>query len=378
MTRSLEPIWHLYRLSKLELADRLAGESIRQFPEWSAAYLLRSLIRAKADRIDEAIADAEQGLSLQPDDDWSHYVMAYVMLCQNDCSRAKYHLLIAIGLEPESAEYFRLLAHVFIQTWELDSAYRAALQSLILDPEYVPALREYGLLKYHHNRNNDSAAVFQYVLSIDPEDDYCHRLLGWISLDRDNPEKAVTHFAESLRLDPLSSDAQSGLEYAKNRGNILHQKLSEWINGRDGCNEPDVESTVQNMIFHDLERYLHPREFSQFEAGSTIVLEIHSVPMSGSLAPKLNATSETASPGSDLILEHCLIPSGNIISTSSNEILSSRPVSNSQFPGLNLNQDTQQTVPDSLILSPRSIKWILMTMALLLLIAILRAIFLSI
>lgn len=333
----------------MELAARLADESISRFPEWSEAYFLRSLIHAKADRIDQAVKDAEHGLSLQPDDSWSYYVYAFIMLCKSDYSRAKIHLLHAINLNPESSEYFRLLAHTYIQTWELDSAYRPVLQALNLNPESLDALREYGLLKYYTEHFDDAAHIFRHALSLDPQDDYCHQYLGWISLIKDDPDKAAEHFADSLRLAPLSVDAQKGLERARARNESLSQDvdigLNRWLNRSSdkSPNDFDHEDRVKELIRIDLKHYLRPQELIQFEAGNPFVLEIRSTTESpSSIVSSIDASisSQTepflhSATSTDNML-------GTSITTANTELLSSQPIDPKQFAHVKISHFSNQ------------------------------------
>ncbi len=349
MSQSLQHIWHLYHLGKLELAARLADESVSRFPEWSEAYFLRSLIHAKADRIDQAVKDAEHGLALEPDDSWSYYVYAFIMLCKSDHSRAKVHLLHAINLNPESSEYFRLLAHTYIQTWELDSAYRPVLQALNLNPESLDALREYGLLKYHTEHFDDAAHIFRYGLSLDPQDDYCHQYLGWISLIKDDPDKAAAHFADSLRLAPLSVEAQKGLERARARNESLSRELNNdlnrWLNRSSDKphNDFDHEDRVKEIIRIDLKHYLRPQELIQFEAGNPFVLEIRSTPESPTST--VSSLDTTISSQTEPVLHSATSTdnmTGTSITTANSELLSSQPIDPKQFAHVKISHFSNQ------------------------------------
>lgn len=56
--------WTLMLLDRLEEAEADIDQGLRTQPDYSSAYLLRACIRARQGRLDEALADEEQGLEL--------------------------------------------------------------------------------------------------------------------------------------------------------------------------------------------------------------------------------------------------------------------------------------------------------------------------
>ncbi|MEL6923275.1 MAG: hypothetical protein AAFO94_04440, partial [Bacteroidota bacterium] len=82
-------------------------------------------------------------------------------------------------------------------------------------------------------RKDEADATLDYALNRAPENAWSHANKGWVAIERDQYETAVTHFKESLRLDPTNAYAKEGLKQAIKAKNFLYRwvlKYFLWMN----------------------------------------------------------------------------------------------------------------------------------------------------
>lgn len=282
---SLEPCWLLFRLKKYELAEAKVLEYLAKQPGSHDAYGLRALICLNTKRLDEALIFANRTVELAPADGWSHYILSSVLLHTDDHAPAIHHAENAVLLAPYSEEMQHHLVSALIYTWNHDRAHRCIFTVLSIDPRHAPTLREYGKLKCRMNEHRSAELLLRYALSLNPEDEATHEAMGWLSLEQNQTHLAFHFFRDSLAINPQNQTAEQGFEYAeKHRAySQLPEQLSRWIAKLDLArnseqqsprleeNEQSLETSVQEIIFRDMQCYLTPEELTEFQAGKVVI-----------------------------------------------------------------------------------------------------------
>jgi len=67
-------------------------------------------------------------------------------------------------------------------------------------------------------RQDQAIATYERALAIDPHAPHVHYNLGLIYIERNDPQRATTHFHAALETDPTDRDAQRWLEEIRRRG----------------------------------------------------------------------------------------------------------------------------------------------------------------
>jgi len=75
------------------------------------------------------------------------------------------------------------------------------------------------------NRRQEAGATIAAALARDPENAVTHANQGWTLLQRHQPEKAMEHFREALRLDPELDWARSGIVEALKARHFIYRLL---------------------------------------------------------------------------------------------------------------------------------------------------------
>ena len=200
----------LYEQGRYPLAEEQLRQSLAQEPHDAYAHALLSLCLKHQERFKEATAEAQQAIHLAPDFAFAHYALASIWHVRNFETDALNAINEAIRLDATDPDYFALLAVLHYQESRWMAALKAAEQGLQFDAEHIGCnnLRAMALVKL--GRREEAGATIDSTLARNPENSVTHANQGWAYLEQNNPEKALYHFKESLRLDPDNEWAREG------------------------------------------------------------------------------------------------------------------------------------------------------------------------
>ena len=195
-----------YALAEPELRLALADDADNSL----AHTLLASCLRHQ-ERFDEATEEARLAIASDPLEASGHCELALIMQDRNCLPEARAAIQEALRLEPWEAGYFGVLAAIEAHANQWKACLSAAEQGLEQDPDDPTCsnLRSMALMSMGQRELAAEAAAA--VLQRTPNDALAHANEGWRQLHLREPEKALISFQESLRLNPDSEYAQSGM-----------------------------------------------------------------------------------------------------------------------------------------------------------------------
>ncbi|MBI5365546.1 MAG: tetratricopeptide repeat protein [Planctomycetes bacterium] len=201
----------LYGQSRHDLAAGELRLALAEDPHEPTAHALLALCRLEAEDFGDAEAEARAAVSYGPHLNFSHFALGKVLHGRGDLAGAAAATLEAVRLDPEDADGFALLAIIRFEERRWPSALEAADQGLAVDAEHVGCtnLRAMALVKL--GRTEEAGRTLDGALARSPEDSFSHANQGWLCLERGDPERALTHFGEAMRLDPTNDHARAGL-----------------------------------------------------------------------------------------------------------------------------------------------------------------------
>jgi tetratricopeptide (TPR) repeat protein len=201
----------LFQQSRYDMAAQELRLALAQEPNRPDYHGLLALCLIEQEQFDAATEEAQRAIGLGPDVPYSHFVMSRVMLERNRLNEAREAIQESIRLDPEDADYFHQLAAIELNARKWQAALDAAELGLQLDPENVGCtnLRVRALAQL--GRKIDADAAVEAALQRAPENAFTHANRGWTLLEQGNPQKAMEHFREALRLDPTMDWARQGI-----------------------------------------------------------------------------------------------------------------------------------------------------------------------
>ena len=206
---------HLLEQRRFADAEAQLRRHLAADPGDAPTHALRSLCLADMGEPDAAVRSAEHAVELAPEAAFGHWALGTVLGGQERFLEAGAAAREAIRLQPEDAAHHALLAQCLAGQKRWDEAIWAAEEGLRLDPGSDACARIRALALQQHGRAEEAERVFAHQVARDPWDALSHAGRGWAALQRGaGGDEAAHHFRESLRLDPSSGYARSGLAEA--------------------------------------------------------------------------------------------------------------------------------------------------------------------
>jgi tetratricopeptide (TPR) repeat protein len=229
MRKHLDRALMLLNQSRPDLAEQELRQALGADPDDGIAHALLALCLAQRKAYAEATEEAEAAVHLAPDHPFPHYVLASVLHERHRDDEAAAAVREAIRLNPEDADAFALLASIRFQQRDWEGARRAAERGLRIDPENdrCANLRAMALVKL--GRRAEAEAAIEGALARDPENAVTHANQGWVWLERSEPQKALEHFREALRLNPTLEWARAGLIEALKARYLIYRLMLRYF-----------------------------------------------------------------------------------------------------------------------------------------------------
>ena len=214
-------------------AEKEIGLALQQNPENPFALAMLSECYLENDRRPEALDLARQAVAGAPHIGYFYHHLARAQFFNKQVDACKATIIEGLRINPNDADFFLLSSQIefYLEDWA--ASLKAANQGLTIDPENINLINQRTQALVKLNRKSEAASSIDFALSRSPENALSHSNRGWVAIEQDDYEKAVTHFKESLRLDPTNEYTRSGLKEAIKAKNILYRyvlKYFLWMN----------------------------------------------------------------------------------------------------------------------------------------------------
>jgi tetratricopeptide (TPR) repeat protein len=226
---------HLER-GRLLMAQRRMTEAEQEFkqalsfdPNNPVVMALLAECAIDARRFAEALDLSQQAIGMGPTNPFLQYTLARAYFYNKNATKAYEAIQEGLRLNPFDPDFFYLEAHIAMYEEKWDKALTAAERGLEIDPEHVNLinLRAQALIKL--NRKAEAAQTLDYALHKAPEDSFSHANKGWVAIESDQYDEAISHFKEALRLNPESEFAKAGLKESIKAKNILYRYILKYF-----------------------------------------------------------------------------------------------------------------------------------------------------
>jgi tetratricopeptide (TPR) repeat protein len=185
-------------LGRAEIAEKHLRRALVADPSNARVLATLALSRACQGDLLEAAAVAQEALALAPDDAFALRVRASVG-APGDPQDAVEYSREAVSADPQSAQAWHLLAVQCESFSNVPDAQEAAEQCLKLSPTHCGALLLLGRCHLRCSRKDKAIEVCRRVLSVHPDSEDAHQLLGDIARRYSNFREAASHYANALR-----------------------------------------------------------------------------------------------------------------------------------------------------------------------------------
>jgi tetratricopeptide (TPR) repeat protein len=200
--------------NRYEQADQILGRLLATGYEGSELYKMVVICRVGQGRYDEAEEMCRMLLSRHPDDPFLFYIMATISNVHRDYKQALKYLDEAIHMDPANDAFFAFKAQVQLQMKDYAMAQSTAEVALELDAENTDALNVRAAALIGLGKKAEAYETINRSLATDPENPDTHANMGWGLLHHGETNKALDHFKQALKFNPMHDHAKYGMSEA--------------------------------------------------------------------------------------------------------------------------------------------------------------------
>lgn len=219
----------LLQQNRIEMAKKELRLELSQNPNHAYAMGLLALCHSRSKEIKESIQLVENAIGLEPNNTYLFYLQAHIYLQANRIEDAKAAANNGLLISPNEPALFQVKSSIALFQDDWEGALRNAEIGLGLDPENVELINLRARALIQLNRKQEASSTLDYALHKSPEDPLAHTNKGWVAIENDNYDEAVTHFKEALRLSPTFNFAQMGLKEAIKGKNIFYRQILKFF-----------------------------------------------------------------------------------------------------------------------------------------------------
>jgi len=158
-------------------------------------------------KFDEAIAELDAAIKLQPDFHHAHVEVAIALAQQGKLDEALERLNKALALDPRQSRAQGHAGIVLAQSGRLDEAIVHFQNALQIDPYYRTAHLNLGRVYGEQGKLELATVHFQTAVELDDQDPVGHFELGRVLFQRKRLAEAIDEFKKTIALDAEAVDA---------------------------------------------------------------------------------------------------------------------------------------------------------------------------
>ncbi len=200
----------LLRQKRYKDAEQHAAAVLQSNPNDADALQIIGHCRLDNKQYAEAIQLFQQCLSIEPDDDYVHYLLGFAHYRNHDKEKALASLRPALRLNPYASAYYGLYAYILMDENKYDEALEKANQGLAVNAQDLTCLNARSQALFRLKDKEAAYDTIKEALSVDPDDDFTHTNLGWHFMEAGKHKKAREHFRQALRINPNNNRARQG------------------------------------------------------------------------------------------------------------------------------------------------------------------------
>ncbi len=171
-------------------------------PTLADEHIKRGIEYVEQGRLDEAIAEFEEAIKINPDDAKAHYNLGLTYDNQGRLDEAIAEYKEAIRLNPDDANAHLNLGVAYADQGQLEEAIAEYQEAIRIHPDYANAHFNLGLAYDEQGRTEEAIAEYQEAIRINPDDADAHLNLGVAYKKQGRFDEAIAEYQEALRINP--------------------------------------------------------------------------------------------------------------------------------------------------------------------------------
>jgi tetratricopeptide (TPR) repeat protein/glycosyltransferase involved in cell wall biosynthesis len=176
--------------------------------ESADTYYMMAAAGYKRDDFEDAIANFQKVITIQPEHAKAHYNLGVLFYQQDNVDAATVHFQRAIAIQPDYTDAYYNLGVLCQKHDDLDAAIAHYRKTLSLQPTYADAYYNLGLIFKTRDDLDEAIAHFQKAIEIKPDRVDAHIKCGDTLFDRNQVTAAIHAYEKALVYQPDNAIAR--------------------------------------------------------------------------------------------------------------------------------------------------------------------------
>jgi tetratricopeptide (TPR) repeat protein len=167
-------------------------------------------------QLGQAMKYYQKAIKLNPANAEAQYNLGNIYLAKNQLSMAIYCYDKAIKARPTYAKAYCNKGVAFSEIGVPDRAMAQFRKAIELEPNSVDAYFNLANIMADNELTDGAVVYFKKVIELSPQEPAAHLRLAELLLQKGQAEQAIAEYEKVLKIDPSNTDAQAGLQNARN------------------------------------------------------------------------------------------------------------------------------------------------------------------
>lgn len=182
----------------------------------------------RQDRFDEAIAEFQEVVSVNPRSITTYFDLASAYLEKQDLDSARQALAAVLKLDPQNPRAYTMMGLIENRSGNLDEAFKLVQRALEFDPQFPEAYVNLSLLWERKGELDKAEEAVRTALRFVPTDTGARSRLGSVLLAKGDAASAEAELREALKTDPYHAPTHRALGVLYDRAGRLDEALREY------------------------------------------------------------------------------------------------------------------------------------------------------
>jgi len=246
-----DPRFLAYRASQLLAVGRVdeAGADIERAlsldPKYSDAFALQAIIAVVQNEKDKALSTAQKAIDAGPDSATARIAMSYARQAGFDLESARASVEEAVQLDPNNALAWARLAELWSSFGRLGKALATAKKAVELDPNLARIRMVLGFTYLAQVKTKASRAAFEKAIELDQADPLSRLGLGLAKIRDGDLQAGGREIEIAASLDPSNSLVRSYL------GKTYYEEKRTDLDGREYAIAKELDPNDPTPWFYD-------------------------------------------------------------------------------------------------------------------------------
>jgi tetratricopeptide (TPR) repeat protein len=245
------PLFLAHRASRLLSVGRVdeakadIENALKLDPKYTDAFALQSIIAVVQNQKQKALNFAKEAVKIDPKSATARIALSYVQQANFDLKGAKESLETAVDLEPENALAFARLAEIYSSFGNLDKTLKAAQKAVALNPTLSRTQTVLGFSYLTQIETKESKKAFEKAIELDQASSLPRLGLGLTKIRNGDLKEGGKEIEIAASLDPNNSLIRSYL------GKVYFEEKRTNLDGREYAVAKELDPQDPTPWFYD-------------------------------------------------------------------------------------------------------------------------------